>query len=112
MPRLASGGARVLNVSSVMHRGGSIKWNNLAGERYWPLAAYAQSKLALTMYTKSLAEASGGSVTALSLDPGVFDTRLLPIYGRVGRPAEEAAPILTTLGSPTYGVATVAFTRA
>ena len=109
MPRLARGGGRILNMSSVMHRGGSIKWNNLAGERYWPLAAYAQSKLALTMYTKSLVESSRGSVTALSLDPGVFDTRLLPIYGRVGRPAEEAAPILTTLGSPTYGVANGGF---
>jgi len=39
------------HASSDMHRGGNISWNNLAGERqYWPLAAYAQSKLALTMY--------------------------------------------------------------
>ena len=68
------------------------------------MAAYAQSKLALTMYTKSLAEAGGASFTALSVHPGVFQTRLLPIYGRLGRPAEEAAPILTTLGSPTYPV--------
>ncbi len=104
MPRLASGGGRVINVSSVTHRGGNIKWQNLAGDRYWPLAAYAQSKLALTMYTKSLAETGGASFTALSVHPGVFQTRLLPIYGRVGRPANEAAPILTTLGSPTYPV--------
>jgi hypothetical protein len=51
-----------------------------------------------------LAEAGGASFTALSVDPGVFQTRLLPIYGRVGRPAEEAAPILTALGSPTHPV--------
>ena len=56
------------------------------------------------MYTKSLAEAGGASFIALSVHPGVFRTRLLPMYGRVGRPAEEAAPILTTLGSPTYAV--------
>ena len=56
------------------------------------------------MYAKSLAEAGGASFTALSVHPGVFRTRLLPIYGRLGRPAEEAAPILTTLGSPTYPV--------
>ncbi len=56
------------------------------------------------MYTKSLAEASGASFTALSVHPGVFQTRLLPIYGRLSQPAEEAAPILTTLGSPTYPV--------
>ena len=104
VPRLTSAGGRVINVSSVMHSGGNIKWKNPAGDQYWPLAAYAQSKLALTMYTKSLAEAGGASFTALSVHPGVFQTRLLPIYGRVGRPADEAAPILTTLGSPTYPV--------
>jgi len=26
------------------------------------------------------------------------------MYGRVGRPADEAAPIMTTLGSPAYPV--------
>jgi NAD(P)-dependent dehydrogenase (short-subunit alcohol dehydrogenase family) len=102
VPRLASAGGRVINVSSDMHRGGNISWNNLAGERqYWPLAAYAQSKLALTMYAKSLAEAGGASFTALSVHPGVFRTRPLFIYDRVGRPA---APILSTLASPTHPV--------
>jgi NAD(P)-dependent dehydrogenase (short-subunit alcohol dehydrogenase family) len=104
VPRLVSAGGRVINVSSLRHAGGNINWKKLAGDQYWPLAAYAQSKLALTMYTKSLAEAGGASFTALSVHPGVFRTRLLPMYGRVGRPAEEAAPILTTLGSPTYPV--------
>jgi NAD(P)-dependent dehydrogenase (short-subunit alcohol dehydrogenase family) len=105
VPRLVSTGGRVINVSSVTHSGGNIEWKNPAGDhQYWPLAAYAQSKLALTMYTKSLAEAGGDSFTALSVHPGVFQTRLLPIYGRFGRPAEEAAPILTTLGSRTHPV--------
>ena len=104
MPRLARAGGRVINLSSATHAGGNITWKNPAGDQYWPLAAYAQSKLALTMYTKSLAEAGGDSFTAISVHPGVFRTRLLPMYGRVGRPAEEAAPILTTLASPTYPV--------
>jgi hypothetical protein len=34
----------------------------------------------------------------------MFATRLLPVYGHSGRPAEEAATILTTLSSPTYPV--------
>jgi NAD(P)-dependent dehydrogenase (short-subunit alcohol dehydrogenase family) len=104
VPRLVGAGGRVVNLSSVTHFGGNIKWKNPAGDQYWPCAAYAQSKLALTMYTKSLAEAGGASFTALSVHPGVFRTRLLPFYGRVGRPADEAAPILTTLGSPRYPV--------
>ncbi|MCV7089299.1 SDR family NAD(P)-dependent oxidoreductase [Mycobacterium interjectum] len=104
VPRLAGVGGRVVNVSSLRHSGGNINWKNPAGDQYWPLAAYAQSKLALTMYTKSLAEAGGDSFIALSVHPGVFQTRLLRMYGRVGRPPEEAAPIITTLGSPTYPV--------
>jgi len=102
--RLASARGRVVNVSSVTHRGASISWKNLAGAYYSPLAVYAQSKLALTMYTKSLAEAGGTSFTALSVHPGVYRTRLLSMYGHVGRPAAEAAPILTTLGLPTHPV--------
>ncbi|HUO38525.1 MAG TPA: SDR family NAD(P)-dependent oxidoreductase, partial [Mycobacterium sp.] len=103
--QLACVRGRVVNVSSVTHRGGNISWKNLAGAyHYSPLSVYAQSKLALTMYTKSLAEASGDSFTALSVHPGVFRTRLLPLYGHDGRAAEEAAPILTTLCSPTHQV--------
>jgi NAD(P)-dependent dehydrogenase (short-subunit alcohol dehydrogenase family) len=73
--KLASARGRVVNVSSVRHRGGNVFWKSLA--------VYAQSKLALTMYTKSLAEAGGTSFTALSVHPGVFATRLLPFYGHV-----------------------------
>jgi NAD(P)-dependent dehydrogenase (short-subunit alcohol dehydrogenase family) len=104
VPRVVAAGGRVVNVSSHRHPGGNINWKKLAGDQYWPLAAYAQSKLALTMYTRSLAEAGGSSFTAISVHPGVFRTRLLPMYGRVGRPAEEAAPTLTTLASPTHAV--------
>jgi NAD(P)-dependent dehydrogenase (short-subunit alcohol dehydrogenase family) len=92
---------RVLNVSSALHRGGNVGWNDLARARqYSPLAVYAQSKLALTMFTRSLAEANSGSLTALSVHPGVFDTQLLRVYAHVGRPVDEAAAILGALGSP------------
>ena len=52
---------------------------------------YAQSKLALTMYTPSLAEATGESLTTLSGHPGVVATQLLPVYGHSRLPVEEAA---------------------
>ena len=105
LPRIASARGRVVNVSSATHRGANISWKNLAGaNQYWPLAIYAQSKLALTMYTKSLAETSSASFTALSVHPGVFGTRLLPIYSRSGRPAAEAAQVLATLSSSAHPV--------
>ena len=103
-PQIARASGRVVNLSSVTHFGGNINWKNPAGDQYWPLAAYAQSKLALTMYTKSLAEAGGASFTALSVHPGLFQTRLLHVYGRIGQPPEEAASILTTLGSTANSV--------
>ncbi len=105
MCKLASAHGRVVSLSSATHPGGNIFWKQPGGgSHYSPLAAYAQSKLALTMYTRTLAEASGASLTALSVHPGVFQTRLLPVYGQVGRPVEEAAAILTALGSPAYPV--------
>jgi NAD(P)-dependent dehydrogenase (short-subunit alcohol dehydrogenase family) len=103
--KIASAHGRVVNLSSVIHSGGNVFWKSPGGGcQYSPLAVYAQSKLALTMYARSLAEAGGVSFTSISVHPGVFQTRLLPVYGHVGRPVEEAAPILTTLGSPTYPV--------
>jgi NAD(P)-dependent dehydrogenase (short-subunit alcohol dehydrogenase family) len=92
---------RVINVSSALHRGGSVGWNDLTRARHYsPLAMYAQSKLALTMFTRSFAEANAGHLSALSVHPGVFDTGLLHVYHRVGRPASEAAEILGALSSP------------
>jgi len=67
---------------------------------YSPLAVYAQSKLALTMFTRSFAEANSGHLSALSVHPGVFDTKLLRVYQHVGRPTSEAAAILGALSSP------------
>lgn len=103
--KIGNAGGRVVNVSSVAHRGGNIFWKSPGmGYQYSPLAVYAQSKLALTMHTKTLAETHGDSITALSVHPGVFDTRLLPLYAHTGRPAEHAAQVLTTIGSPTFPV--------
>ena len=86
--RIAKVHGRVLNVSSAVHLGGNVGWNDLARVHghYSPLAAYAQSKLALTMFTRSLAEAHSASLTAISVD--------------VPHVVSDAATILATLGAP------------
>lgn len=101
---------RVINVSSALHRGGSVGYNDLARARHYsPLAMYAQSKLALTMFTRSFADANAGHLSALSVHPGVFDTGLLRVYDRAGRPATEASAILGALSSPACAIVNGAY---
>ena len=70
--RLAAAGGRVVTVTSDAHRGATIAWNDLnRTHRYTPLVAYAQAELALTMFTRTLAET--GPLTALAVDPGSAD---------------------------------------
>jgi NAD(P)-dependent dehydrogenase (short-subunit alcohol dehydrogenase family) len=91
---------RVINVSSTVHLGGNVGWNDLDRARHYsPLAVYAQSKLALTMFTRSLAEANS-DLTALSVNPGAFDTQLAQASQDVGQSVSNAAAILATLSSP------------
>lgn len=97
---IAKAHGRVVNVSSALHRGGRVDWTDLSRTRlYTPLAVYAQSKLALTMFTRSLSEFSPRALTAVSVHPGVVDAGLLPVYGPAGGPAGDAAAILTRLCS-------------
>jgi NAD(P)-dependent dehydrogenase (short-subunit alcohol dehydrogenase family) len=95
---VAKARGRVVNVSSALHRGANINWSDLTRTRsYSPLAVYAQSKLALTMFTRSLAEFSPKALTAVSVHPGVFDTSMLRVYAHTGRPVGEAAIVLSEL---------------
>lgn len=90
-PALTSNpGGRVVNVSSSLHRTGSIQWSDPnRARRYSLLAAYAQSQLALTVF------AADPRVTAVSVHPGVCDTALLPLYAHDGvTPAEGAAHVV------------------
>ncbi|MFG2923068.1 SDR family NAD(P)-dependent oxidoreductase [Streptomyces sp. NPDC048305] len=90
-PALTGGtGGRVVNVSSSLHRTGSIQWNDPNRvRRYSRLAAYAQSQLALTVF------AADPRVTAVSVHPGVCTTSLLPLYAHEGiAPAEGAAHVV------------------
>ncbi|XP_046528866.1 dehydrogenase/reductase SDR family member on chromosome X [Equus quagga] len=72
--------ARVVTVSSATHYVGELNLGDLQGSRsYSPHGAYAQSKLALVLFTyhlQGLLAAQGSPVTANVADPGVVDTDL------------------------------------
>jgi NAD(P)-dependent dehydrogenase (short-subunit alcohol dehydrogenase family) len=71
--------ARIVNVSSTVHYGAQIKFDNLQGERrYNGVEAYKVAKLGNVLFTVELAERLKGSgVTVNCLHPGVVATKLL-----------------------------------
>ncbi|WP_409492221.1 SDR family NAD(P)-dependent oxidoreductase [Amycolatopsis sp. cmx-11-12] len=93
--------SRVVNVSSSLHRGGRINWNDLNWKRrYNRGAAYAQSKLALTMMTTALTEFRPKVREAVSVHPGIIATGMLPGYSYRGRPVAEGAEPVARLADP------------
>ncbi|GAB2718674.1 SDR family NAD(P)-dependent oxidoreductase [Kitasatospora kifunensis] len=102
-PLAAAGGrARIVNVSSSLHRTASMNWNDPnRTKKYSRVAAYAQSQLALTMATGDMAP-EGSGITAVSVNPGLCDTALLPLYGRVGAPAAEGGAAVVRLCLPEF----------
>jgi NAD(P)-dependent dehydrogenase (short-subunit alcohol dehydrogenase family) len=73
---------RVVNLSSLYHRSGAIRFDDLQWERgYKPKAAYAQSKLAMLMFAIELqrrASAVGWNVINTAAHPGYARTDLIP----------------------------------
>jgi NAD(P)-dependent dehydrogenase (short-subunit alcohol dehydrogenase family) len=73
---------RVVNVSSLAHRGGKIDFSNLQAERkYRPWAAYQQSKLANLLFTFELqrrSDANGWGLMSNAAHPGFARTELIP----------------------------------
>ncbi|KAM9577120.1 polyprenol dehydrogenase-like isoform 1-T1 [Trichechus inunguis] len=72
--------ARVITVSSATHYVGELNMEDLqSSHSYSPHGAYAQSKLALVLFTyhlQRLLASSGSHVTANVVDPGVVNTDL------------------------------------
>ncbi|TFB98960.1 oxidoreductase [Cryobacterium sp. HLT2-28] len=72
--------ARVVTVSSTLHRRGRMNFDDLMGEAsYSGWAAYGQSKLANLLFTKELARraaVAGLPLLALAAHPGYADTNL------------------------------------
>lgn len=68
--------ARIINVSSSMHKEGGVQFDDLEGKKSFDkYKAYAQSKLALLLFTKKLArDLEGSGVTVNALHPGVVGT--------------------------------------
>jgi retinol dehydrogenase 12 len=79
--------ARVVNVSSNAHLGGSINFDDLEGKkRYRGWTAYSQSKLANILFTFELARRLEGSgVTANVLHPGFVATNFAKNNNRLVR---------------------------
>ncbi|KAH0620713.1 hypothetical protein JD844_021413, partial [Phrynosoma platyrhinos] len=70
--------ARIVNVSSVAHHGGRIRFHDLQGEKcYNSGLAYCHSKLAGILFTRELARRLQGTrVTVNALHPGTVDSEL------------------------------------
>ncbi|MGW7385734.1 SDR family NAD(P)-dependent oxidoreductase [Streptomyces sp. NPDC054794] len=97
-------GGRVVNVSSSLHRTASISWADPnRARRYSRLAAYAQSQLALTVFT------ADARITAVSVHPGVCDTALLPLYAHDGASAAEGAAHVVRLCDPAVEIVNGAY---
>ncbi len=71
--------SRIVNVASIAHLNETLDPDNLQGNRYYDgFQAYANSKLAIILFTYALAERlQGTGVTANCLHPGVIRTKLL-----------------------------------
>jgi len=119
MPLLRrSSGPRVVSVSSLAHRTGSIDFSDLQGTRlYSPWKAYGQSKLACLMFALELqrrSDAAGWNLTSDAAHPGFSKTNLFasgpggllsvatdfaaPFFGHSA--ADGARPILFAATSP------------
>lgn len=74
----ASAPSRIVNLSSLAHRYGTINKRDLNSERsYNQVTAYCQSKLANVLFTRELAKRlEGTGVTTYAVHPGTVNTEL------------------------------------
>ena len=102
---------RVVTVSSINHRQGSLRFDDLDGERgYAPMAFYNQSKFANAVFGRELhlrLAAAGSPVRSVLAHPGYTatslqtrDTRGLTrlVFGRIGNPLLAQSPERVTAG--------------
>lgn len=107
--RLASsGGARVVTVASLAHRGAALDFDDLQCERYYDgWTAYARSKLANVLFTYELARRLGRcGVTANALHPGLVRTGFGRNNGGGMRALMTLAQVPPLAASPRRGART------
>ena len=84
---LARPGARVVTVSSTVHRAGAMNFDDLMSEKsYRPWQAYAQSKLANLLFMRELdrrARAAGCDLISAAAHPGYASTNLQSVGPRM-----------------------------
>ncbi len=77
----ASDDARVVTLSSIAARSGSIDFDDLNAEKHYrPMPVYSQSKLACLMFALELqrrSEANGWALSSIAAHPGIARTDLL-----------------------------------
>ncbi len=99
---VASSPARIVNVASIGHFGGSLDFDNLGYERggYSIMQAYARSKLAMVTWTRALAtQLEGTGVTANAVHPGTVATNIWSGAPWFARPVLAVAKRLTMVSS-------------
>ncbi|APA95644.1 SDR family NAD(P)-dependent oxidoreductase [Nocardia seriolae] len=106
LPALEAARGRVVTVTSKLHAAGNIDYSDLDRRRgiYTPLATYAQSKLALTMFSRSLAETGPAGLTSVSVHPADFEIDLPRLRSHRAAPLDTAAALLVQLATPTVPV--------
>jgi len=108
----ASTPSRVVNVSSAMHSGAQLNFDDLQGARkYSGMKAYGQSKLALLMFTYDLARRLAGTgVTVNALHPGFVASDM---YRSSGGFIKLLGPVIKLMAvSPEAGAETSIFVAA
>lgn len=104
LPLLAAAKARVVQLSSMAHRGGTIRLEDLNyehGYKAWPV--YQQSKLAMLMFALELdrrSQANGWGLTSVAAHPGFARTDLISNGPAHGNPVYAwGAGVLATFAS-------------
>ena len=108
----SSAPARIVTVSSDMHRGATINFDDLqSAGSYRPVRVYSETKLANVLFTYELArKLQGTKVTANCLHPGVVATKLLADGIGIPRPLSSTTKLIGS--SPEKGAKTSIYLAA